>query len=147
MAEKTLKTLVLRGVTVVTGGLTVDPRMGSGYTAVKQAPAPVSMRHPSPANPNEAEPPSRRLRVMDHHDAGDDERAGRPGGRAGFLAGRSRALTAGRVITAKWWPALQGGPSLTAARRPGFTTARATASVGQTAPANASTRGMRAWDC
>ena len=56
MAVTNLTTLVLRGVTVVTGGVAVQTRRGWGYQA--QTPALVSMRHPSPGFPEAAaEPP------------------------------------------------------------------------------------------
>ncbi len=45
MAVKTLKTLVLRGVTVlVKGVVTVETRRGLGYHGTGEPPAPISMR-------------------------------------------------------------------------------------------------------
>ena len=85
MAVTNLTTLVLRGVTVVTGGVAVQTRRGWGYQA--QTPALVSMRHPSPGFPEAAaEPPQRRL------DADDLAAAKIAATRAGRL---SRCLSAG----------------------------------------------------
>jgi hypothetical protein len=87
MAVMTLKTLVQRGVSVVRDGLAVQTRLGLGYQG-NQAPAPVTMRHPSPGNPGTE--PGWRLPLADKHPEDDvAPRAGRPGCWAGVLASRS----------------------------------------------------------
>jgi hypothetical protein len=87
MAKITLKTLVQRGVSVVRDGLAVQTRLGLGYQG-NQAPAPITMRHPSPSN--SATEPGWRLSLADKHPEDDvASRAGRPGCWAGVLASRS----------------------------------------------------------
>jgi hypothetical protein len=87
MAVMTLKTLVQRGVSVVRDGLAVQTRLGLGYQG-NQAPAPITMRHPSPGNPGTE--PGWRLPLADKHPENDvASRAGRPGCWAGVLASRS----------------------------------------------------------
>ncbi len=139
MAVMTLNPLVLRGVTVVTGGKAVDTRRGLGYRAMVHAPALVSMRHPSPGNPAEPNPDEQRRAQLQR---GGAVRAGRPGCRAGFLVSRSPAFPAGRAALS--WPSTQGGLRPSAASCLGFTKAGATASVDDIVPDSASTRGMRA---
>jgi len=87
MAVITHKTLVLRGVGVLTGVVT-SKALGLGYQA--KTPAPFSMRHPSPSNPD-ANPG---LRLIDEREpVAAAERAGRSGCLAGVLERRSLAST------------------------------------------------------
>jgi hypothetical protein len=97
MAVTNLTTLVLRGVTVVTGGVAVQTRRGWGYQALVQPPALVSMRHPSPGFAEPVGEPQRRF------DA-DDQPAANTAPRAGRL---SRCLSAGVLgsrSSVKWSP-------------------------------------------
>jgi hypothetical protein len=107
MAVITPKTLVLRGVGVLTGVVT-SKALGLGYQA--EAPAPFSMRHPSPSNP-EANPG---LRLIDEREpvvAAD--RAGRSGCQAGVLERRSLAVSASGAQRPCWRPQ-EGRSSLSA---------------------------------
>jgi hypothetical protein len=84
MYVKNLKSLVLRGVSVLRDGATVEARLGFGYPTVSQAPeTPISMRPGSCREPN-AEPkewqPDANL-AKDAHAL----RAGRSDSRTGVL--------------------------------------------------------------
>jgi len=112
MAKITPKTLVLRGVGVLTGVVTSKAN-GLGYQA--EAPAPFSMRHPSPSNPD-ANPG---LRPTDEREpVGAAERAGRSGCQAGVLERRSLAAAA-RGAQHPCWRPQEGRSSLSAIARIG----------------------------
>jgi hypothetical protein len=122
MAVTNLTTLVLRGVTVVTGGVAVQTRRGWGYQALAQAPALVSMRHPSPGFPEPiGEPDQRRLDADDQAAAkAAPTRAGRLSRclRAGVLGSRTSASSADRA-TSHEWSLVKGGSRLSALWRTG----------------------------
>jgi hypothetical protein len=104
MALMTPRTLVLSGVSVLRDGTAVQTRLGLGYQGDKQAPAPFSMRHPSPHAPRgETEPEPRRV-VDDfvNRDVRVVKRAGRPGCWAGVPVrqGRTSPMAAGRIGSA-----------------------------------------------
>ena len=89
MAVMTLKTLVQRGVSVVTGGLAVEVRLGLGYQGDLQKPAPFSMRHPALAKPPiESDPDSWPAFASLEANEAAQVRAGRPAGWAGVPHGR-----------------------------------------------------------
>ena len=122
MAMTNLTTLVLRGVTVVTGGVAVQTRRGWGYQALAQAPALVSMRHPSPGFPEPiGEPDQRRLDADDQAAAKTAAtRAGRLSRclRAGVLGSRTSAEPADRDSSHEW-SLVKGGSRLSALWRTG----------------------------
>src|SRR5262245_13918776 len=107
MAVITHKTLVLRGVGVLTGVVTSQAN-GLGYQA--EAPAPFSMRHPSPSNP--ATNPGLR-RTDEREPVVAAERAGRSGCQAGVLERRSLAAAASGDQHPCWRPQ-EGRSSLSA---------------------------------
>jgi hypothetical protein len=127
----TLKTLVLRGVSVVRDGMASLTRHGQGYQRVQQAPVPFSQRHPSFRTPRLVTDPEPR-RLADKDECATT-RAGRPGCGAGVSVRRSLALAgASRRIAL---PALrEGGASLLAAGRIGPQMAEALATKGQANP-------------
>jgi hypothetical protein len=145
MAVITRETLVLRDVSVLRDGLTVVARLGSGYPAEMQTPAPTfPMRHPQPfaaANQPEAE---RWSNPDDHRDA--SSRTGRSARTAGCLnravlggsvpAARLTGLLADAVASADKIPSRTRGRTVSAcppwqAYKPGFT-AGLTTSTGST---------------
>jgi hypothetical protein len=122
MAVITLTTQVLRGVTVVTGGVAVQTRRGWGYQAPAQTPALVSMRHPSPGFPEPiAEPDQRRF---DADDQAAAKTAATRAGRlsrclsAGVLGSRTSAGSADRDSSHEW-SLVKGGSRLSALWRTG----------------------------
>src|SRR5262249_56916932 len=93
MAVMTLKTLVQRGVSVVTGGLAVEVRLGLGYQGDLQKPAPFSMRHPALAKPPiESDPDSWPAFAALEHNQAAQGRARRPAGWAGVPPGPGTAV-------------------------------------------------------
>jgi hypothetical protein len=135
MAVTNLTTLVLRGVTVVTGGVAVPMRRGWGYQALATAPALVSLRHPSPGSPEPAaEPPQRPFDADDHAAAKAATRAGRLSRclRAGVLGSRTSAITADRDAHRR--SLVKGGSRLSALWRTGPTMAGAMTSADKLNP-------------
>jgi hypothetical protein len=135
MAVTNLTTLVLRGVTVVTGGVAVQAVRGWGYQALAQAPALVSMRHPSPGFPEPiGEPDQRRSDADDQAAAGAATRAGRLSRclSAGVLGSRTSASSADR--DAHRTSLVKGGSRLSALWRPDPERAGAMTSAGKLNP-------------
>jgi len=102
MFVSTLEALVLRGVSVLRGGQTVELRRGASAEAKSGAPeVAISMRRPSQGYPK-ANHPAGHPEVDDL--VGDDARgAGRPRCLAGgSLDRRSPARTAGRAVLYGW---------------------------------------------
>jgi len=100
MAVKTLKTLVLRKVNVLKGGLTVVTPRGLGYRG-SVPPAPITMRvsvepvaEPNPLAPADQE--------QDLFQAANAQRAGRSASSTGSSLHHSRA--AARAICWPWFP-------------------------------------------
>lgn len=100
MAVITRRTLVLRGVSVLRDGLTVVARLGTGYQAEKQKPAPFAMPHPMPSNLQNQSESERWSNLDDDRDASS---------RAGRSAGSVRVPPTHRV------PAIHAGAPRTAA--------------------------------
>jgi len=147
MRLTTPKTLVQRGVAVVTGGSAVEVRLGVGYQGDLQNPAPFSMRHPALVRlPIESDPDSLPPLASPGRDEAARVRAGRPAGRAGVPHGRGTAfLTA--TTSPKRWPGSHREPSQAAAC-PAFAQ-RGTPAGGKAlsrATRTASTRGKGAGD-
>jgi hypothetical protein len=120
MADYTLDSLVLRGVSVLRDGQAVNLRLGTSDKAKAQTPGiNVSMRHPSLGCGQEFMPPAVRPAHADQ-DRVDDAApgAGRPRSRAGVLS-RRPARTAGGAILYGWSPS-NGGPRSAAAARLGL---------------------------
>jgi hypothetical protein len=116
MAVSHLESLVLRGVSVLGGGLAVGVRLGS-YEAKKQITAtPISERHPSPGCA--AFMPQTMGRAFPTARVRGNAAASWAGrlSRAGVLGRRSRAQSAGRTNVHRW-SATVGGPLFTAAVR------------------------------
>jgi hypothetical protein len=136
MAVTNLTTLVLRGVTVVTGGVAVETRLGWGYQA--EAPALFSsMRHLSPGSPEPiAEPEQRRFDADDQAAANTAAtRAGRLSRNlsAGVLGSRTPAGSAGRAISLGW-SLVKGGSRLSALWHTGHPMAGAMTSADKLTP-------------
>jgi hypothetical protein len=133
MAVLNLSSLVLRGVSVLRDGQTVNLlRRDASYAAIAGAPTVrISMRHPSSGCGQAFMQPAGR---PDHEDedlvAGAAPGAGRPLSRAGVLSRRSPARTAGQAILFGWPPAV-GGPKPTAATGLCLIKAGPVASVGE----------------
>jgi hypothetical protein len=133
MAVLNLSSLVLRGVSVLGDGQTVNLlRRDASYAAIAGAPSVrISMRHPSSGCRQAFMQPAGRP----HHE-GEDlvaeavPGAGRSRSRAGVLSRRSPARSAGQAILSGWSPAL-GGPKPTAAAGLCLLKARPVASVGE----------------
>jgi hypothetical protein len=131
MAVMNRTTLVLRGVTVVTGGVAVQTRLGWGYQA--QTSALVSMRHPSPGFPEPIGEPDQRRFDADNQAAANNTAALRAGRlsrclSAGVLGSRSSAITADRASSVGWSLA-RGGSRLSALWHTGPMMAGATTSA------------------
>src|SRR5262249_15027533 len=112
------ESLVLRGVSVLSDGLTVGLRLGSYEKANPQAPkaTPFSMRHPSPGCPSIAAEMRRRMfPTADTNASGNGAVlwAGRLS-RAGVLGRRSPVTITGTTSLSRWSPTV-GGPLFTAA--------------------------------
>ena len=124
MAVITRENLVLRGASVVLGGMTAWVRPAREYRVVAGTPAfPISMRHPSPSSQdlNQPEP-----RLNRSHESDADAavlRAGRSDCFAGVPVRRSSAIRAdlvcGRPQNLKTRSANSGGLSLPDAARAG----------------------------
>src|SRR5437763_16124045 len=117
MAVLNLPSLVLRGVSVLGDGQTVNLlRRDAGYAASAGAPTVrISMRHPSSGCRQAFMQPAGRP-VYEDEDlvAQAVPGAGRSRSRAGVLSRRSPARSAGQAIRFGWSPAV-GGPKPTAA--------------------------------
>jgi hypothetical protein len=132
MAVLNLASLVLRGVSVLGDGQTVNLlRRDASYAGGAGAPTVrISMRHPSSGCRQAFMQPAGR---PDHEDenlvAQAVPGAGRSLSRAGVLSRRSPARIAGRAILSGWSPAV-GGPKPTAAAGLCLIKARPVAPVG-----------------
>src|SRR5947209_6293335 len=103
MTGITAKTLVLRGVTVLKGGVTSGLRLVGGMAGHWAPAASSSMRHPSPGcMMAETEPTQWRDQVDDVDAVAAAHRAGRPGSRAGVPNRRNPAMNAGGTILLRW---------------------------------------------
>ena len=129
MALMTRKPLVLCGVSVLRDGAAVQTRLGLGYQGNRQAPAPFSMRHPSPQVPRTEPEPRRHDVDPGDRDVGVVKRAGRPGCWAGVPVSRKPALRASRSPATR--VLRKRGTSLMAAGRTGSAIADAAAAVDQ----------------
>jgi hypothetical protein len=110
MAVKNLESLVLCGVSVLRDGQAVNLRLGTGYTASKQKPARLTMRHPSPDQRQGFTPPATRIEPT-VADRGDDALvggAGRSHWRVGVSVVRRCSRSLGTTIPSGW-SLLRGG--------------------------------------
>jgi hypothetical protein len=95
MAVKNLTNLVLRGVPVLMGGVTVETRRGVGYHG-DQTPAPIPMRFPA----NHAVPNP--LRRTDQEQERLQDAAAKRAGRSASSAGKLRSRSKPSVRTLCW---------------------------------------------
>jgi hypothetical protein len=133
MAVLNLSSLVLRGVSVLGDGQTVNRlRRDASATAIAGAPTiRISMRHPSSGCQQAFMQPAERLVHEDENLVAQAvPGAGRSLSRAGVLSRRSPARIAGQAILFGWSPAV-GGPKPTAVAGLCLLKARPVASVGE----------------
>ena len=146
MAVLNLSSLVLRGVSVLGDGQTVNLlRRDAGYAASAWAPTVrSSMRHPS-SGCRQAfmQPAGRPVHEDEDLVARAVPGAGRPPSRAGVLSRRSPARIAGQAILSGWSPAV-GGPKPAAAAGLCLIKARPVASVGEGTSGRLTTANARA---
>jgi hypothetical protein len=110
----TLESLVLRGVSVLRDGQTVELRLGTSAEDKRTTPEiRISMRHPR-AYSTGFTPTVRPVHVVDNDVDNAVPGAGRSLGRAGVSSCRTPAKIAGR-ISPWWWSGPVGGPKSAAA--------------------------------
>jgi hypothetical protein len=104
MAVQKLESLVLRGVSVLRDGQVVNPRLGTGYQAIKQVLPSLTMRHPSPDYRQVFTPPAAAIEpaVSDRRDDAEVGGAGRSRWRAGVSVVWSCSRTLGKTIPSGW---------------------------------------------
>jgi len=110
MAVSMLESLVLRGVSVLRDGQSVNLRLGTGYQANKRILPSLTMRHPSPGYRQVFTPPALGIEPA-VTDRGDDAMvggAGRSRWHAGVSVVRSCSRTLGTTIPSGW-SLLRGG--------------------------------------